>query len=140
LPTYEGDYNQALSDSLPPELKRALTKMVHEQESRAGRRLDDREEASARVRLFLQMMEGTLSVPITEDVTRSYRDPAQPDGIRQVSIPAGTLTGDRLYESDYINSSSVPIYRTRPEHHSDQRVMGRRPSDETTSSLILDKL
>lgn len=141
LPVYEAHSGRALDDTPPPELTLALDAVAQDIVPTRWATLDERAKASARVHVFLDMMKGTVAVPVTQDVHRRYRDPTSLDPGSLKVAPGGTLDGRALYEREYLDHSAIPHYQPRDVPEATSRVIGARPNSEPgTVSLNLDVL
>jgi hypothetical protein len=140
VPVYDFDNRQAIYDTPPPQLERALAQTAHEQNPTTWEYISDRQRALEAVRVYLGMMEGNLTVPITEDVSHWYADSTQPSGARREFFPVGTITGDQLYERDYTRLSTVPTYSPEDIPTDAHRVVAERLSNKATTTLYLDKI
>lgn len=134
---YEFDRRKAIYDTPPDALTRALDRIGEESYRTEWGALDPRDKASVRVQEFLKMMEGSLVVPVSETVTRWYYDGTDATG-RKTVMPAGTVTGDELYEREYIGLSFVAAYAPNTIPPDAQRVTAESQGD--TTLLVLDRI
>jgi hypothetical protein len=135
IPVYDFDRRQPIHDTPPPELERALDH-VSEQRKPSWASLGPRERASERVRSFLAMMHGDIQVTINKPVTRWYYDPGQSSESHKVTTNAGSLTGDQLYERDYLGLSFTPAYTPNQIPPNATRVIAEHQGE--TAPLMLD--
>jgi hypothetical protein len=138
-PVYDFDQRAALHDAPPPELERALDKTGEHNNPTTWHTMSKPERATERVRLFLEMMEGKLSVPIDEARTRVYWRSTPTGSVQyEQAIPPGSLTGNQLYEQDYANLSFAAARSPDDVPRNAHRVL--RAPQGPTSPLSLDAI
>ena len=121
LPMYDVDgYKKALMDTPPPELPLALGQEYN-------RINNQQSSATERVKIFLQMMQGLITVPIQKDVYRPG------GGI----IPAG-IDGKSLYTKEYLDYSTIPYRKPNEAPPEAIRNLGVKKENPEYISMLMD--
>lgn len=105
-PTYKVDVAQPIHNSPPSKLEWALSEYARQHDELYDT-LNERGQAAYRVRVFLHMMKGDIQVPIDQEVStypKLYEDSER----KKDTIPSGELSGDELYEREYLAYSMTP--------------------------------
>jgi hypothetical protein len=130
LPVYDSDKQVSIVDTTPPALDRALEAHVAQADPKVYASASDEERASMRVVAFLDMMSGSLEVPIDERVV--LRRTREGKRMHIEYAEPGEINGVQLYEQKYLNDSAIPNRLPTDVPEGAQRVMARKVSLEAS--------
>lgn len=121
LPLLKEDSAKVIDDTPPPELDHALGAYTKTHDATYGS-LDLRAKAAEKVRTFLSMMKGEITVPILDEVI-IFRRLKTSDPWEKLRYEPGEIDGRELYLQFYLAESTAP----------------NRTADEIPKNAILNK-
>lgn len=126
LPVYDTDSRVSLYNTPPPELDHALNAYLLSAKREQYLSANPRDQASARVATFLDMMQGQFNIPILEKVVRTQGS-YQHGNRKVVRFEPNELDGTALFEMDYVMLSTIPNRLPIDIPKDANRVMAQKP-------------